>query len=273
MQDFYKASVMSSLACKLILSMDRVRNPINTYETLFIRLLEGNLTRENAEKDCRELQWNVPENIRLLIARSEDGKDYPSVLQPAMEKLVKTFRKAKGIVYTGRIVIFFEDAPLGDDTRRILENHRLYAAVSQSFSDISQAREYFRQAENALNLARKLSLPQRVSRFEEMNLLFLLDNIGDPERLKQMIHPGIFKLLEADKDGTADLFNTFAVYVECIGNINLVSEKLFVHRNTVKYRISKIEELLGSDLKDPDGYQVFLLSFKIIEYLKQIHQW
>ena len=273
LQDYYKTSVISSLACKLILSMDRVRNPVNTYETLFLRLLEGNMTKEAAATECKSLRWAVPENLRLLVAKTEDGKDYPSVLQPAMDRLLPVLSKAKGILYTGRIVIFFEDVPVDERVSAILEKFKLRGAVSQSFSDISDARNYYYQTEKTLTLAGKLSLPEKVCHYEDMNMMFLLDNIGDPEKLKQMIHPGLFKLLAADREGNADLFETFAVYVECIGNINLVSDKLFVHRNTVKYRISKIEEILNTDLKDPEGYQVFLLSYQIIKYLKMIRQW
>ncbi|WP_157047379.1 helix-turn-helix domain-containing protein [Alkaliphilus metalliredigens] len=43
--------------------------------------------------------------------------------------------------------------------------------------------------------------------------------------------------------------------------MNLTAEKLFIHRNTMGYRIQEIEDILGMDLKD--GENTFQLNYSI----------
>lgn len=273
LKDYYRTSVMSSLVCKLILSWDRVRNPINSFEALFLRILEGNMTSANALEECRKLNWLIPDRMRILVAEREDGQGAPSNLQPAFDDLLRLFSSAKGLLYTNKIVLFVDEKEKSDSLESALSEWRMRCGVSQLFGDLEEARKYFKQADSSLRLSSELHFESRICRFEDMNVYFMLDEIHDPEKLKQMISPGIYKLMETDRETGSELLETFEQYVDCVGNINIVSETLFVHRNTVKYRIGKIEEILQTDLKDPASYHVYMLSFKIIDYLRRRKLW
>lgn len=273
MRDYYKISVLSSLVCKLVLSWDRVRVPINSFETLFLRILEGNMSQKNAQEECRKLAWKKPERMRLIVAERDDGQDSPTILQPAFDALQNLITGAKGLLYTNKIVLFVPADKTDEDYSSALYEWNLRCGVSQSFEDISEARTFYRQADSALRLSRELSFENCCNHFEDMSIYFMLNDIHDPFRLKQMVSPGIFRLMQADQESNSELLNTFENYVDCVGNINVVSEKMFVHRNTVKYRIGKIEEILQTDLKDPASYHNYMLSFKIIDYLKRRKLW
>ena len=52
----------------------------------------------------------------------------------------------------------------------------------------------------------------------------------------------------------------------CLRNLNATAEKLFVHKNTVSYRISKIKEILAINFEDAASNANFLLSY----WIKQI---
>ncbi|MDR2819846.1 MAG: PucR family transcriptional regulator ligand-binding domain-containing protein [Desulfovibrio sp.] len=45
---------------------------------------------------------------------------------------------------------------------------------------------------------------------------------------------------------------TLEAYLNCQGDITRTSKKIYVHRNTVTYRMEKIQHLLGKPLEDPD---------------------
>lgn len=272
--DYHRTAVMSSLVCKLILSMDRVRNPVNTFETLFIRLLEENISLQNVREECRKLNWSVPSKTRILVVRTDAGRDYSGVLEPILDEIKAIIPGSAGLIYMNRIVMFVDDKNIDNTAlESCFEKWQVSGGFSQTFEDLPSARKYYHQADSARKLARELSLPGRLHFYETMNYYFLLQDVRDPSKLKSLIHPGIFALYESDRENHTELLKTFESYVECIGNINLVSEKMFVHRNTIKYRISKIEEILQEDLKDPDRYQLFLFSFKIIDYLQRTNQW
>ena len=61
--------------------------------------------------------------------------------------------------------------------------------------------------------------------------------------------------------------NALEVFLEQGCNIAAATDALYVHRNTVKYRIKRIEEIMNIDLKDVTVQFNLRLAFKIMHYL------
>jgi len=51
--------------------------------------------------------------------------------------------------------------------------------------------------------------------------------------------------------GSADLLQTLRAYLENGGSLEATAKSLFVHANTVRYRLRRIQELIGEDVTDP----------------------
>ena len=49
-----------------------------------------------------------------------------------------------------------------------------------------------------------------------------------------------------------ELRKTLKTYLDCHCSIIETANLLFVHRNTIRYRIKRCEEILENDLRDPD---------------------
>ena len=65
-----------------------------------------------------------------------------------------------------------------------------------------------------------------------------------------------------------DLVKTIETYLNCQCEISETSRRLYVHRNTVKYRIEKMEKMLNCSFRDPSDslrFRVALLIGKILE--------
>lgn len=79
---------------------------------------------------------------------------------------------------------------------------------------------------------------------------------------KTVIEP-LFK----NEEETADLINTLYVYLENFFSLKASSEKLYVHPNTVKYRLQKIKELLPDvDWNKIDTFMDVLLALKLYKF-------
>ena len=50
----------------------------------------------------------------------------------------------------------------------------------------------------------------------------------------------------------ADLIKTLEAYFNCHGNLSQTAESLIVHRNTLLYRMNRINEIAGIDLNRPE---------------------
>ncbi|UUI05615.1 helix-turn-helix domain-containing protein [Oceanobacillus jeddahense] len=77
----------------------------------------------------------------------------------------------------------------------------------------------------------------------------------------------IIQPLLKNEEETTDLINTLYVYLESFFSLKLSSEKLYVHPNTVKYRLQKVKELLPNiDWNDIDTFMDILLALKLHKF-------
>lgn len=73
-------------------------------------------------------------------------------------------------------------------------------------------------------------------------------------------------IIEHDKKYQTDLLNTLEVYLDNFFSLKICAEQLFIHRNTVRFRINKIESLypdIPFNLKDSETYLVLSNSIKL----------
>lgn len=63
------------------------------------------------------------------------------------------------------------------------------------------------------------------------------------------------------------LLDTLRAYFACDGKLDLAAQRLYVHRNTLAYRLKRIEELLHRHLKNPDDAVDIRLALSITEIL------
>ena len=65
-------------------------------------------------------------------------------------------------------------------------------------------------------------------------------------------------------DGGTSLRETLEAYLRYSGNTRETCRELFIHRNTLTYRLRKIEELLHVDLEDGEVRATCLLALKVV---------
>lgn len=97
-------------------------------------------------------------------------------------------------------------------------------------------------ARDALRIARLRPTGQKVVAFDEVRLAALLST--DLERARSFVRDELGPLA-ADHPGTAELRATLRAYYGCEQSLVRTAGRLFLHRNTVVYRLRRIEQLLG----------------------------
>lgn len=100
----------------------------------------------------------------------------------------------------------------------------------------------FTYAKEALKIGKTLLPNECMYDFNELLIPILLSNISSDEY--QILQP-YEKLVNHDKRG--ELQATLEAYIEENGELNQIAEKLFIHRNTLRYRLGKIHEVTGED--------------------------
>ncbi len=95
------------------------------------------------------------------------------------------------------------------------------------------------------------SFTDSVLTYENKGILHLFTTI-DQQQIDFFIHNVLGPFADLADDSLADLRETMYVYLSSQCEIAQTASKLYVHRNTVKYRIQKCEEILERDITDPE---------------------
>ncbi|MDU2064596.1 MAG: PucR family transcriptional regulator ligand-binding domain-containing protein [Sporomusaceae bacterium] len=135
------------------------------------------------------------------------------------------------------------------------------------FEDIRQARKGLAQAEQAMRVAQTISGTHKSMGFDEIGFYKVLFNVQDRSELEGFRSEVLALLLAYDEKHGAELVNTLTVFLEENGNFVRVSERLFIHRNTLKYRLQKIVEITGRNLSDPKDRMLLYFATIVHQFL------
>lgn len=72
-------------------------------------------------------------------------------------------------------------------------------------------------------------------------------------------------LLNYDRERRSDLVRTLRVYFASGANASETADRLFLHRNSLLYRLERIQNLTGLDLKEPGARLALQLGLLAIE--------
>ena len=145
---------------------------------------------------------------------------------------------------------------------------RLPVSFSTGIGHIYAAEELYRsyqEAKTALELGRFFDKKDEITYYDELGVLALLYRIGEQE-LKTFCFHTLRPLINHDREQDGQLIDTLRTYFRCNGDLTLTAQKLFIHVNTLRYRLKKISELLGMDLNK------LSVQFNLDTALRIIHQ-
>jgi PucR family transcriptional regulator, purine catabolism regulatory protein len=123
-----------------------------------------------------------------------------------------------------------------------------------------------REAEQALAMGRRLFGADSATAFKELGLYRLLYALQPLPELRAFRDDALARLLAKDRGGV--LVQTLGAYLGTNGSPTDAAERLHLHRNTVLYRLGRLEDLLGVDLRDADVRLALHLALKIGEVLE-----
>jgi PucR C-terminal helix-turn-helix domain len=138
---------------------------------------------------------------------------------------------------------------------------------------ISLAAQAFRNARLALTLAEVGAPSKKVAVWTELGswkaIALLADRYSsNPTDLAELMHPGIVGMVES---GRADLIHTLDVYLTHGCDARKTAEALHLHRSTLYYRLEKITEAVGGDLRDGEARFELMLSIRLANIARLYH--
>ncbi|MGY1916439.1 helix-turn-helix domain-containing protein [Blastococcus sp. SYSU DS0973] len=127
----------------------------------------------------------------------------------------------------------------------------LGTGIGRPAGNLSELAEAHRQAQRALGVGQEIHGGSAVTHFDQLGVFRLLSLIPDSTELRSYVDEVLGPLADAGDADSADLRETLRVLLETNLNVAESARRLHFHYNTMRYRIGKLERILGPFTTDP----------------------
>ncbi len=125
-----------------------------------------------------------------------------------------------------------------------------------------------REAEEALAIGLRVNGPSSVTFFGDLGIVRLLAQVGRDSELGSFYEEFLGKLDTHDRKSGGELLKTLEVFFYCHGNLSRAAEQLALHRNSLLYRLARIQEISGLDMDDSETRLSMQVALKIRQLLE-----
>ncbi|AQS08773.1 purine catabolism regulatory protein [Clostridium saccharobutylicum] len=151
--------------------------------------------------------------------------------------------------------------------KRRIDGLSVSVGIGNPYRDLKMMKQSLNEAELAIDSAKCQGLDDTITQYKDIGIYGLLFNIKNKNVLENYYLDALGPISNSDdKNKDGNLLKILETYLNENCSITVTAEKLFLHRNTLKYKIKKIEELLECDLHNFDD----CMKIKIALYINKI---
>ncbi|MEV1001506.1 helix-turn-helix domain-containing protein [Nonomuraea sp. NPDC050202] len=138
-------------------------------------------------------------------------------------------------------------------------------AVAPAGPDISGIVHGKAQADRVLRVMREGHTALRVARLDDVQTLALVLELRDLAAARGERPVGaIARLMEYDERNNAGLVQSLEAWLDALGDVGKAAAALFIHPNTLRYRLRRVAEVGEIDLEDPEQRFAAMLQLRIL---------
>ncbi len=275
---------LSQILCnKLVLE----ENNKNLEEQLFTSILDSeHLNRESVLAQARYLNVDLSGGFcvvefALKAAQNQNGNSL--ALGRELRHIISmefSFYTASDILMlsqTGSVLALVSSERIKEEDlkmilQRIVEKsqkqHKITVDIGigtevEYLEDVKISRK---EAADAIRNAAMAGASGQIYRYREQGIYTLISKIQDDKFLDKYVEKQIGSLIRADALNKGNLCETLESYLNHNCNVKETAQALYIHRNTMNYRMNKIKEILGEDFENLDNCLMLKLAFIIRRY-------
>lgn len=205
----------------------------NTYDVAIHEALQNIFPEKN-----KDFVINVTDNEVALvkeIGNSINNKDIENLAMSISENLVSEF------------------------------NINTVIGIGSTVTNLNHLARSFKEAQTALEVSKVFDEEKRIISYDNLGIARLVYQL--PTTLCDTFFNEVFKRGTIDNLDEETLF-TVRIFFENNLNVSETARRLYLHRNTLLYRIEKVKKITGLDLKKFDHAAIFKIALMVNKYLK-----
>ncbi len=224
---------------------------------------------------AKELHFNSEVQRAVFLVRQIDRADVVTV--DVLRKLFPEKQQDFVISINETDIAVVKQMPAGADNRELLALAETIEQTVQSelaiktvigigsiANHLRELANAYKEAQVAIEVGKVFDTEKTIIHYENLGIGRLIYQL--PTTLCEIFLSEVFKKNSIDSLDQETLF-TINKFFENNLNVSETSRKLFVHRNTLVYRLEKIKKLTGLDLREFDHAIIFKVALMVKKYL------
>ncbi len=199
---------------------------------------------------------NIIEIVRSIFPAKV--KDFVTAVDEKSIILVKELRErdnAEDVEKTAKMI---------SDTLSSEALSKSYVAIGTAVSDLKDVSRSFKEARMALEVGKIFEEEKAIVNYEQLGIGRLIYQL--PISLCKMFIKEVLHGLSID-DFDDETLITVNKFFENNLNVSETSRQLYIHRNTLVYRLDKLQKMTGLDLRNFDDAIIFKITLMVNKYM------
>lgn len=209
------------------------------------------LIETNIDKDM-----NIVEIVRSIFPAKT--KDFVTAVDEHSIILVKELREKETMDEIEKI------AKMISDTLSTELNVKVYISIGTVVSDLKDVSRSYKEAKMALEVGKIFENEKLIVNYEKLGIGRLIYQL--PLSLCKMFIKEVLHGLTMD-DFDEETLATVNKFFENNLNVSETSRQLYIHRNTLVYRLDKLQKMTGLDLRNFDDAIIFKITLMVSKYM------
>ncbi|HJD38808.1 MAG TPA: helix-turn-helix domain-containing protein [Candidatus Blautia stercoripullorum] len=252
------------------------------YDNYFIDLIESSDSsgKEILTEVFDHLTWKADDSYILLIFRSPKESDSQTAVDGLKIHILEKSYPCKAFPYRGDILVILNISKISEKEvfHKQLQNilHTIsknlggtsgYSEIFKGEKDFSSLNIFYQQALASLSFLENGTF-QEPKGYNDIALAYLCKKMSEFLSPKMFCHPDMEILRQYDAENHTFLEDTVYQYLINEENTMETARQLYIHRNSLLYRLDKIKSLTNINFKDPNDRIRMIFAYIYYNYLK-----
>jgi hypothetical protein len=236
---------------------NKYREIFSLREQSLVEVLEG----KEVSHDKIEREFPFLSKGCTLFLITVDGSKYEAL---NIIRQLYSEEEAISLVYGDNIIILGIFDEINEHARSIRESIvsdlycRCYVGYGSAIYNIRDIKRAYDEAKGCFILSKNFGIKEEIFFYDKMLFEKIVYNIN-PEVKVELLN----KFKEKFNLFDSELINTIEEFINCGLNISDAARRLYVHRNTLIYRLDKITKETGFDIRNFKEATVFIIAFLV----------
>lgn len=264
------------LANQLQRIRDQVKLQFSSLEQFFSNLFSGNNARgEFAKVYFDQLNWNMTDHFMCCIIQLNETETVGEFYHFGAKRFKHILGNCFYLFYENLqvFVIDTDRSPLDEEKltelNSMLKSRGTYAGISMEVQGVEFLGSQYALAAEALRLGNPSEQYDSIFFYKDNIEAHLIDMERRPINMLAICHPKVLELYHSDQEKGTEYIETLYVYLRNERSLLKAAPQLYIHRNSLVYRLEKINDLLQLNYEDTGLRSHILISCQIIRYYKR----